>query len=421
VPQFLYRLRALPADYLLKGLLVLFIFSRVFIWIFRPIEFTEIIYSYMPYAHLWASGTKPYLEQWYEYPPATIPLFYLPHLVDQSTFGTPWHLNYNQAYRGSILLIDVAVFVLIWKILQKTKITFSQRALSIFYFIATTAKAHHFIYDTVDWVFAATILLSCTAPLILDRRLKEFGVWLGYWLGVATKLVNGPLGIIYAFLEPKRWKKTFFWIILTAGLVWGLPLLLYRSSLQVMFVYHAQRGLQIDSVGAVIARVADRFTHSETIVELYKNYEITGPISDNILRIVEKAFPISIGFFIFFAWYLIAKTPIKKKNFLRIHLTLGYVIVFMIFGKVLSAPFLLWHIPLVTIYPFQQIKTQKWWQFTSFLFILLCMTPLPFLEWGVIHLPTWIHVAKTLILIGWLSWWIKQSQQLIQIKPKKIK
>src|SRR3989339_602912 len=117
-------------------LIALYIISRIYIWRSGPVSFTEIIFSYMPYAHLWASGQRPYLDQWYEYPPATIPLFYIPHVIDRGTLKYPAiHLDYLQSYRGILLLVDIGVFVMIWKVLRKQKAKVSIFAGGLVYYI----------------------------------------------------------------------------------------------------------------------------------------------------------------------------------------------------------------------------------------------------------------------------------------------
>jgi len=381
------------------SLVGLFIVTRLFIWVFRPIEFTEVTYSYMPYAHLWDSGEIPYLEQWYEYPPATIPLFYLPHLIDKFTYGQILSLNYLQVYRGMFFLIDVAIFIMIWKVLLKYQVAYQMVTIAIIYYCFVTAKAHHFIYDTMDLSFAAAMVLGVAAPIISSSSKSLFVSWLGTFLATALKLVNAPLIPVYALLDKKQWKSLFLWGGIALVIIWGLPLLYFRSSLQVMLVYHRMRGLQVESTPAVITSVINSFTHTEKFVEAYKNYEIVGPISTTVKHFFEPLFYFVIVAFITGASWVSFQTKNRDVNFLRHQLTLIYIFIFMLTAKVLSTPFLLWHIPFVAMYPYKDRKTQLVVLLVSFLIVLLSMSPIPKMAIGILDTHKLIGLAR---LIGFL-------------------
>ncbi len=145
--------RNIKIDLKILIIFLFFLLTRVYIWLTPPPQFTEIIYSYMPYAHLWASGVKPYLEQWYEYPPLTIPLFYIPHLIDTATNNFNWHIRYLPAYKGILTAVDVSIFLLVYLTLRKQKIKDSVITICLLYYSIATAKAHHFIYDSMDLAF----------------------------------------------------------------------------------------------------------------------------------------------------------------------------------------------------------------------------------------------------------------------------
>lgn len=376
-----------------KNILILFILSRIVIWIWKPVEFTEIIYSYMPYAHRWASGDQPYLDQWFEYPPATIPLFYLPHIIDVKTYGTPLHLNYGHAYRGLLLLTDIAIFIVLWKVLKKTVENHSVIAGALIYYILATTKANHFLYDTMDLTFAGAITLGVASPILFKSQVSSFFGWFGFFLATALKYVNAPLALFYAALERKNLRRLFISATLAFLIIWALPLAKYRSSLSVTFVYHQLRGLQIASTPAVIAWTIDHVTGTEKIVEKYKNYEITGPYSDQIKRGFDILFPLSILVYVAYASKVATKTPEKKSYITRLHFTLGLIFLIMITGKVQSTPFLLWHIPLVAMYPFKSKKDQLYFTISSLIIIIFTMTRIKNIPIGTFSL----H-----LFIGWL-------------------
>ncbi|MFZ5376436.1 MAG: hypothetical protein ACOZAN_02070 [Patescibacteria group bacterium] len=434
----------------------LYLLSRLFVWVFRPLAFTEIIYSYMPYAHLWASGETPYLKHWYEYPPATIPLFFVPHLVDKYTYETPIHLSYLQAYRLQLLLIDFGLFALIWRVLKKYQKISRLQLVSLIYYIFVTSKAHHFIYDTMDLSFVAAITMGLVAPLLIRREgLSKLLSWLGYFLAVALKYINAPLGFVYALLEFDLSKLSFFFaknkslianissniktncsqlrsvfltgikpglLAMTALLlVWGLPLFYFRSSLQVSLVYHQGRGLQIDSAAGSMVRLINEFSESEKIVERFKNYDIVGPVSQQFLSAIETIFPVSIAFFLLYASFLIFKYrqfSASHKSWLAVYLTILFFLIFMLSGKVLSTPFLLWLLPLLALYPFKDIRQQLSFLLPSALIIVMSMT-----GWPDTDLFSLIHLHVILINLRWILFsimlvrWLELADEIKDIRP----
>lgn len=403
----------------------LFLLTRLYIWFTPPPHFSEIIYSYMPYAHLWASGVMPYRQQWYEYPPATIPLFYLPHIIDRETHGPAeqanlWHINYSRGYRGELLLVDVVTFALIWFASRTLFRTRQERALALTFYAIATMKATHFLYDTMDLTFASALALSCVAPLWerADKPLTiSFSIlarWVGYWLAAALKLVNLPLGILHALVEVKRWKLNLAGMLIAFVLVWGIPLLLFRSSLQVMLVYHQQRGVQVDSVPGLALRIATRITHTEKITEVYKNYEVAGPLTERVKPLVDLYFIGALGSYLIWSswqiWQLRSKTA--NLSLAALHFTLGYVLVFLLSGKVQSTPFLIWLMPLIALYPWQNLRRQAWAVGLSLICIFVTMTQVPNTELGLFTLPILVGVIRTGALAG-LLWMWAHSQSLL--------
>lgn len=393
-------------------LVLLFAITRVYIWLAKPVEFTQIIAVYMPYAHLWASGIKPYLEQWYEYPPATIPLFYLPHLIDMFTLRFAWHINYAVAYRGMILIIDVGIFALIISFLKKLRVRRSVYIGALLYYSLATAKAHDFIYDSMDLVFAAALSFGLIAPTIFKGLRGRVLGWFGYFMAVGLKLINAPLGLIYAILERKHLKKTMIAVLFSGLLVWAVPLIMFRSSLSVMLVYHSIRGLQVESVPAQIASVIDKFTHSEQFVNKYQSMNIVGPVSEGVTSIFNSLFYIALISFTVWGCYQAWHTSAKKRLHIGLSLSLAYIFLFMFFAKVLSTPYHLWPIPLLALYPFKTLKQQLSFILPSFLMITLSMTKIPDFQIGMFNLHLLIGISRSIIICYLLLQSIKLVQRI---------
>ncbi len=403
-------------------LLLLFIFTRIFIWQNPPPDFSEIIYSYMPYAHLWDSGTRPYLDQWYEYPPATIPLFYIPHLIDKTSHGSFFSINYGQAYRGQLLLIDTLIFFLIWKTLSTLKVNAKNKFLSLLFYIGLTAKANHFIYDSMDLVFASALMISISGPIIFKNEIAQgLSKWIGYWLAVALKYINGPMGLIGVALNRKDWKKEIVICGISLLLIWGIPLALYRSSLQVSLVYHQIRGVQIDSVPAVIIRMIDTFTHSEKVIEIYKNYEISGPITSQVSKITSPLFIVGLIGFIGMLSIQALRIDEKKKSMFWLSATVGYIFLFLLIGKVLSRPFLLWTIPLLAVLPFESIKKQLHFLIPGAVMVLLTFSPVPNTVIGPFAIPLWVGIIRSICLVWIFLAWIIWHQSFFFLKKSEKK
>ncbi|NCN50958.1 MAG: hypothetical protein GW925_00725 [Candidatus Pacebacteria bacterium] len=359
----------------------------------------------MPFAHLWASGVVPYLEQWYEYPPATIPLFYIPHLIDSLTHGTILHLNYAVSYRLQMLIIDSSLFGLIMIVLKRRQASGLLFIAPLVYYILATAKAHDFIYDTMDLSFAAAMTLGLTAPELFKGSRAIFISWFGFALSVALKLMNGPLGIVYAIQERKKWKKFLIVGSVAVLAVWAVPLVIYRSSLSVMFVYHQIRGLQADSTGAVIVRIIDKFTHSEKVIEVYKNYEMSGFLSTEMLKFLAVFFPISILLFVLYASYIVFNAKQSKQQYLRISFTIGYLLLMMLVGKVLSRPFMLWLIPLIAVLPFSSWKKQMKFLVISLSAVSVQLTLIPHFEIWVFDSGLLVGITRSILFATLFYWW----------------
>jgi len=102
-------------SWLIFSLLIFFI-TRAYILKFPPPFYSDVFHDYRRYVNMWYSGLTPYLKHFYEYPPATLPLLYIPLLIKNLGLG-----HYYQNYRFQIFLFDFILFLFIFKAINKLK------------------------------------------------------------------------------------------------------------------------------------------------------------------------------------------------------------------------------------------------------------------------------------------------------------
>lgn len=381
----------------LTGFWLSFIISRYMIWLFPP-EFTEIMYSYYNYARIWSEGYIPYLKHLFEYPPANIILFYIPWIIDKATIFT-----YPAVYRFILFLIDLLIFILIIKTLKKLKLKKDIVLTSLIYYILVITKAKDFVYDSMDLVFISNLFLSFVLlKLKKESWQTQFFSWFFFWLSTALKYITFPLALPYLLLRKnKNFKKEVFISFLSFLVVWGLPLIIFRTSLSVSFVYHFKRGFQVESVPANIIRLINSWTQTETYVEVFKNYDITGPVTQKLTPFLSLMFPLTmIGFLL----YSLKKSLVLSKNLKdeykeKLRLALIFIFLFLLSSKVFSTPFHLWIPPLLTIYPFKSTKRRILTFLISFFMIAISMTPIPNLKFSIFDVHTAIGIARPICLL----------------------
>ena len=328
------------------------------------------------------------------------------------TLGWPWHLDYAQSYRGLMLLIDIGLFALVWRTLTVWRVKLPVMVGALLYYSLTTLKANHFVYDKIDWAFAAATFLGVVAPIVWRSKSRWFIGWVGFFIGVALKYINAPLVPVYAVLERKEWRKAAMAAAVAFLLIWGLPLAIYRSSLSVSFVYFRLRGLQVESVPATIVATVNRFTKSEQYVEVFKNYDIIGPVSQKVRRVFDVVFPSTLILWIGYALWTGWRAKSREINHLRMYLTMGYIFLFMLTSKVLSTPFLLWHIPFLTAYPFKSLREQLKYTIPSFIIIAISMTGVTDRPIGIFSIHLIIGWLRSLLFVYLLGMWIFNQKSL---------
>lgn len=379
--------------------LILFAVSRWYIFSNPPASYSDVKADYERYANMWWYGLPPYLEHLYEYPPATIPLLLTPLALDQNGIG-----KYYSNYRTEILIIDTVFFIYLLFLIPKIPWLSKRKFESLLAYIVLTTFAKDFFYEGIDLAFTASACVSFTLLYFMPNEKSskkswfvETLIWAFFWLSVAIKFLTLPLIVpLFLFLHRGKLVQQILTVIIGFFIVWGIPLAMYRSSLQVMFVHNNNRPIKYASFPAHIIRWANSFTKSEEQRMVAPDFEYQGPISNQVTKVNKIIFPLAILSTISaMAWVIWLKTASDKrisvqsiqefmfkpkqldaKSQLSIMLMCYVLYIFVLFitAKIFSQPFHIWYIAPVVLLPFQ--KKLHWYLVAGLclLMILLDMT-----------------------------------------------
>jgi len=368
--------------------LIVFFITRAYILKFPPPFYSDVFHDYRRYANMWHSGLIPYLKHFYEYPPATLPLLYIPLLIKNLGLG-----HYYQNYRFQIFLFDFILFLFIFKAINKLKTSSLSKKLALGFYLLTPVIAKDFFYEGLDLVFIGSLSIAIISFLLFKKKqfLKRCFFYSFFWLSTSIKLMSAPLLAPYFFLKKLTLKQEIKAFAIGFLLIWFIPLAIFRSSLSVMFVFHANRGIKYASFPGYIVETINYFTQSETRINQPPDFQLTGPVSDIALSIVDKTFYLSIALVLAYAFYIIFKN--KNIDYYKFSLKIALIYIFTIFltGKIFSQPFHLWYIPLIALFPFKSIKTQLVYILLGVWMLILDTTP-------------WITINEMAMFINPLPW-----------------
>ncbi|MBD3279769.1 MAG: hypothetical protein GF390_03590 [Candidatus Pacebacteria bacterium] len=384
-------------------LIILFVISRTYIYLNPPEFYSDVTADYERYANTWRYGLTPYRMVLYEYPPATIPLLALPLEIDQLGIG-----NYYANYRFQIMVIDAVFFGLLLIVLPKLAWFDQQKYWPLLAYLGLTSLAKNFFYEGIDLAFAAAIIISFIVLLWSRTQtqnkkhahqafLLKVISWTFFWLSFAIKFLTFPLIIpLWLIHRSVNLKKDLAAVMTGCLVVWGLPLMLYRTSLGVSVVYNLRRPIKYASFPAYLIRWVDYFTNTETQIMKAPDFERVGPISTVVTNGLQIVFPLAILLILWWAVNLLVKKLVKKpllkgvkhqlthpaqtlktywqlflgqdiklkqvdqqnKLFYLLKIYGIYVFVLFLTAKIFSQPFHIWYLPLLVLFPFA--KTRDW-------------------------------------------------------------
>ncbi len=403
------NLTNLIKKYLYATIITLFVISRLIILFNPPLHYSDVKQDYERYANTWWYGLPPYLQHLYEYPPATIPLLVIPLLLDQLGIG-----KYYFNYRSMIFLFDIALFFIIYKVVRQSQIKAKLMQFSLGFYILAGLVAKDFYYDGLDLIFAGIYTIGLCSLVLLDQKkmLSRIIFWALFWWSVAIKFMTLPLTPLLFIAQRNSTKKEIIAVILGFLLVWAAPIAIYRSSLSVSVVFHAQRAIKYSSVPGYFVDIINSFTKTENRVTKPPDFQLEGPVSKSMDKIISYIFPLSIILVIIFGLVKLFKVSLLWEIFsFEIGLTLIYFSTIFLTAKTFSQPFPIWLIPLVAVYPVSKLKLKTKYM-AIILFLLLLLTfPMPgFIKNNaslvLIKPITLEHVIQTIrVMFMFIIWW----------------
>lgn len=380
-----------------------FFLSRFYIHKYWPTNYSDVRTDYERYARMWNYGLKPYTHHKYEYPPATIPLLYLP--LKYEHLG----VNYYHNYRFQVMVVDVVFFTFltasVFKIFKNEKNY--KKFFILLYYILLTTLAKDFFYEGLDLIFMSTVFSSFLLIYWLNTKkiLSKTTIWILFWLSTAIKFLTLPLMVPLFLVVYSDWKKDIVSFITGFIIVWGIPIIIFRSTLLVPFVINGNRPLKNASFPSYIIKVIDYQTHTEKKSSKPPDFPYTGPVSTVVTKMTSVVFPISIFAWMSYSFWLILKKKkyklelkskvlwkiikeevfrphsLSKKNKVVLLLTIYglYLFTLFFFAKIFSQPFHIWYTALIAIFPFLIKKNPLWLWIPALIMLTHDMTRLLYL------------------------------------------
>jgi len=365
-------------------LFLIFLLSRVYILAnpaYRPNDpkhsYSDVKQDYERYANMWYYGLTPYLEHYYEYPPATIPLVLTPLILDQKGIG-----KYYQNYRTQIFIIDILFFMMVMVTVYRQKQKHLAKIAALMFFIMAGVLAKDFYYEGIDLAFIASLGMAICLNYLIDQSkfMPRTLVWIFFWLSTAIKFMSLPLMLPLFLIRKMPLKNEVLALILGFLIVWGVPLGIFRSSLSVSIVFHLNRHMKFASLPYFITDTINKFTLSEVINNQPPDFNYVGPVSTQIEKVFSILMPIAImAVLAWLVWHLLLTIDTKSRTtnkrlllFIQnlplkfnidslayiIKTSLVYFLTLFLTGKVFSQPFHIWLIPLLALFPFKMIRKQ---------------------------------------------------------------
>jgi glycosyl transferase family 87 len=304
--------------------------------LFRAARFRDV-HVYEGYAERLLDGALPYRDVFVEYPPGAFAAFLPPTL-----FGGD---NYNGAFKALMALCGAATLVLVALVLAELGTSRARIGAAVALLALAPLALGPISLNTYD-AWPALLTVFALWLLLRGRDFLAFGA-LG--LAVTAKvypLVLVPLACIFLWRRagPRR-VAIATGVLLTVAMLVVAPFAAYAPhGVFESFRSQAERGLQIESLGASVLLVLDRVgLYDVSVVRTtgVAGRELAGDAADTVatVSLVLEALAVVT------VWILYARARDARS---RLPLAFAAAVAgFLAFTKVFSPQYLVWLLPLV--------------------------------------------------------------------------
>jgi uncharacterized membrane protein len=352
--------------------------------LFRAARFRDV-HIYQGYAERLLHGELPYRDFFVEYPPGAFAVFMPP-----TAFGAS---HYNAAFKSLMALCGLATIILAALVLVELGVV-RRRLFAVVALLALAPIALGPISLNTYDAWPALLTVLALYLFLRDRDLLGAGA-----LGLAASakvypLVLLPLAGIYVWRRAgARRVGAALVVFLAVAAAVVIPFAVYDvHGVASSFRSQAERGLQIESLGASLLLVADRLgLYDARVVETtgVAGRNLSGSLPDAVavVTLVLEALAVVV------VWALYARSRDVRG---RLPLAFAAAVAgFLAFTKVFSPQYLVWLVPLVVL--------AGSWIAVALTAVALVLAQIWFFHYHALFRlawPTWLLLVRNLLVLG---------------------
>jgi uncharacterized membrane protein len=295
---------------------------------------------FFDYASRVLDGQLPYRDFSLEYPPFALVFFILPRLITRTFFA------YAVAYRVEVLACDLVALAILLAIAR-------ERGIRPWTLLASYTVCLIAIGPIVREQYDLFPAVLCLAAVYWFARQRHATSWIVLTLGALTKVYPVLLAPLFLLVHLRRrdGAAVLRAAVGAAGVsvaVLSPWLLAAPASLERLYAYHAQRGLQVESTYASLLFFAPKLGLLHLGREFaFGSWNLTGPVPNACAAAASAVMVVSLA--AVYAWAYQRIGTARPDILLMGSLTLVVLLAGLLTSKVLSPQYLLWLLPFVPL------------------------------------------------------------------------